>query len=238
MKPELSMGTFEGMPYRILSVQKDTALPNLVFVHGSPGEAMNFGRYLKDSTLQTKANMLAYDRIGYNYEDEYSVQESIAFEVRMLEDLIKNLDPQRTILVGYSYGGPIALGSKKHYKKILLLAPAVYSKVEPVPSMVNFYRWKLTRWLVPSIWKSASKEKLSHQADLEKFQDNWHENPSPIVTMHGDADWIVPYGNATFIKEQFPAEQFELITLPEAGHDLVWSRYDLVKKQMLRLLKE
>lgn len=180
-----------------------------------------------------KANTIIYDRIGYSYEDEHEVQESIAFEVEMLEDMIKDLNSEKTILVGYSYGGPIALASKKKYKEVILFAPAVYSEVEPMPSMLNVYKWRLTRWLVPPIWKQASKEKLSHREDLKNFEKTWNENPNQVISVHGDADWIVPYSNSEYLQRLFPEDQFSLITIPGAGHGFVWSQFSELRKVLL-----
>ena len=154
----------------------------------------------------------------------------------MLHDLLSGLDKRNTILVGYSYGGPIALASINRYKKIILLAPAVYSKVEPMPWALNFYKWKISRWLLPEIWKSASKEKLSHKKDLQRFENNWDKNPSQIISIHGDEDWIAPIENSFYLKEKFSLEQFELVTLNNAGHGLVWSNFDDIKKILLQQL--
>ncbi len=234
--PIISYEEFRGFRYRKLSIQKDTILPTLVFVHGTIGSSTDFIAYMKDSLLRSKANMISYDRVGYNYKDKNAVQESIAFEADLLEDLIQDLDTKKTVLVGYSYGGPIALATKNNYKKIVLLAPAVYSKVEPMPWMVNLYKWKTTRWLVPPVWKQAGKEKLSHQEDLQKFENDWKKNTSKILSIHGDADWIVPYANSEFLKTQFSKEQFQLVTIKEAGHSLVWSHFELIKKELLNQL--
>jgi len=163
---------FQNFKYRVLRTNKqiDTTLPTVVFVHGSIGSAMDFKNYLSDSILNMKANLISYDRIGYGVNQTGNVLESIAFEVEVLEEITKNLNEKETILVGYSYGGPIVLGSKRNYKKIVLLAPAVYSEVEPMPWGLNIYKWKATRWLLPAVWRAASKEKLSHKKDLQKFE--------------------------------------------------------------------
>ncbi|MBL4905258.1 MAG: alpha/beta hydrolase [Flavobacteriaceae bacterium] len=236
VQPVISHETFNGYSYRKLSIVKDTTLTTLVFIHGTIGSCLDFKRYMSDSLLLSKVNMISYDRIGYNFEEKNPVQESIAFEAALLQDLTKQLKMEKTILVGYSYGGPIALAAKDNYQKIILLAPAVYSKIEPMPWMLNFYKWKLTRWLVPSIWKEASKEKMSHQQDLRKFENNWKQNTTAIVSIHGDSDGIVPYKNSLFLEKQFPKEQFTLVTLKEAGHGLVWSRFEEIKSEIINQL--
>ncbi|AUC15597.1 hypothetical protein BTO06_10770 [Tenacibaculum sp. SZ-18] len=234
VKPLLTIEKYKDFSFRKISIQKDPILPTLVFVHGTIGSLNDFSKYMSDSLLQSKFNMIAYDRIGYNYKDKNSVQESIAFERDMLLDIIKQLDKEKVILVGYSYGGPIVLSVKEKIKKILLLAPAVQSEVEPMPWILNFYKWKATRWLVPSVWKQASKEKLSHRDDLKKFEKEWHLTTNSIVSIHGTSDWIVPYQNSIMLKEQFNPEQFTLLDLEKGNHGLVWSNFDFIKEQLLK----
>jgi len=237
-QPLLKTNRYKGFDYRVLSMQKeiDTTKTTLVFVHGAPGSLLDFKNYLADSILNVKANMISYDRIGYNFNDKNTAQKAVAFEVEILNDVLKNLNKTKTILVGYSYGGPIALAVKENYKSIVLLAPAVYSKIEPMPWMLNFYKWKATRWLAPAIWKSASEEKMSHKSELQKFENNWKKNPSQIISIHGNDDDIVPYENSLFLQKQFPAEQFKLITIPDTGHALVWTQFELIKSELLKQL--
>ena len=228
---------FSGFKYRTVSVQKtiDTSKTTLIFVHGAIGSAVDFKNYMTDSLLRLKFNMVSYDRVGYNYNDETLAQKSLKFEVDVLTDFSKNLNPKKTILVGYSYGGPIVLAMKEKYKHIVLLAPAAYSIVEPMPFMLNFYKWKLTRWLVPHVWKSASLEKMTHKSELQKYELNWKICPSDIIAIHGNSDGIAPYENSLFLQEQFPEKQFELRTINDAGHSLVWSNFDFIKKEFLKL---
>lgn len=236
VKPKLSYEKFKNFEYRKLTFIKDTTLPTVVFVHGAIGSCLDFSRYIKDTLLSKKANFISYDRVGYNHDDKNDVQESIVFEADVLEDITKNLPKEKTIIVGYSYGGPIALAVKNKYKKIVLFAPAVYSKVEPMPWILTLYKWKITRWLVPDIWKQAAKEKMTHREDLQNFEKNWHKNSNKIVSIHGDEDAIVPYENSEYLETQFPKEQFELITIKEAGHGLIWTNFDFIKQQLLNQL--
>ncbi len=230
---------FKDFKYRVLATQKeiDTTLPTIVFIHGSIGSALDFKSYLIDGDLNKKANLLAYDRVGYGEQQTGEAQESIAFEVDLLEDFTNNLNTNNTVLVGYSYGGPIALASKKDYKKVLLLAPAVYAEVEPMPWVLNFYKWEITRWLVPLAWEAASKEKLSHKKDLLNFETNWDSTPSTVLSMHGSKDWIVPYENSLYLNKIFSPNKFELVTLNGAGHGLVWSHFKEIKATILKQLK-
>ena len=237
-KPFISYVTFKNFEYRVLSMQEkiDTLKTTVVFVHGAPGSLLDFKKYLADSLLNAKSNMISYDRIGYGFNQTHLAQKSLDFGVEILRNVVKDLNLENTIIVGYSYGGPIALAMKEKFKNIVLLAPSVYSKVEPMPFVLHFYKWKMTRWLVPKIWKSASEEKMNHPQELEKFEKRWIENPSQIIDIHGDEDGIVPFENSLFLKEQFSSKQFELINIPTGGHSLVWSNFTLIKAELLKLL--
>ena len=212
-------------------------MPIIVFIHGSIGSSHDFKSYLSDTEFNNKSNLISYDRIGYGIHHTGNAMESIENETELLDELLSGLDKSKIILVGYSYGGPIALASINKYKKIILLAPAVYSKVELLPWALNLYKWKVSRWLVPEMWKAASKEKLSHKSDLQKFENQWNKNPSQIISVHGDQDWIVPIENSFYLEENFSSEQFELVTLNNSGHGLVWSNFDEIKKIVLQQLK-
>ena len=221
---------FRDFSYQTLNFQKeiDTTKFNLVFVHGSIGSATDFSSYCADSILLSRANIRTYDRIGYGLENTGIPLESIAEETLHLEQVIDDLDPGKTILVGYSYGGPVVLNTKREYKKIVLIAPAVHAASEPMPWAINFYKWKWTRWMIPATWKAASREKLSHREDLKNFENQWATNTNSILSIHGDDDGIVPIENSYFLQEKFSAKQFEMLTLSGAGHGLVWSRSDII----------
>ena len=100
--------TFKNFTYRVIkTTDRQSGKHTVVFVHGSIGSAMDFSRYLKDSALQSSANLIAYDRVGYGVHHTGEVQASIAFERKLLEDLLKDNKSGNTVLVGYSYGGPV-----------------------------------------------------------------------------------------------------------------------------------
>jgi pimeloyl-ACP methyl ester carboxylesterase len=237
--PIIEHRSYKDYSYRVVSMQTrlDTSLPTLVFIHGSIGSVMDFKSYLTDTTLLSEFNMLVYDRIGYGKDHTGEVQESIAFEVGLLHDLTDGIDPSNIVLAGYSYGAPVALASKRNYKGLIILAGAVYSEAEAIPWMINFYRWKMTRWMIPMTWKAASKEKLSHADDLKKFEQEWNKHPSKIKVIHGEADWIVPFSNAEYLRNAFPKEQIEVFPIPDAGHALIWSQKDVIIQEILSGLR-
>ena len=233
LKPRITHHDFNNFKYRKLIIINDTVLPTIFFVHGTIGSCADFIEYIKDSMVYSKANFVSYDRVGYNYDVQNEVQESIAFERDMLQSITKDLPKKKIVVFGYSCGGPIVLADTTRYKKAVLLAPAVFSSKEVMPLLLSFYKWRATRWLIPPIWKQASKKKLSHQKDLSVFEKNWSQNKNDILVVHGDKDKIVPFDNATFLKTKFPKEKFDLVQVRTAGHGLIWSKYEFILEQLI-----
>lgn len=239
LQPTIVHNTYKNFKYRVVAMQKeiDTALPTLVFVHGSPGSLLDYKRYLKDSLLNIKANILSYDRVGYGAENTGEVLGSIRFELGVLHDVIKNISTKKIVLIGYSYGGPIVLASPKIYKYKVSLASAVNGDLEPMFWGLKVYDWKLTRWLLPKKIQAAAKEKYSHLTDLSNYKGLWNSNLSPIVNIHGDKDWIVPYKNSIFLQNKIDVDKFKMVTIKDGGHELIWSDFELIKSEILKTLR-
>ena len=237
-QPHISKNSYKGFEYRTIAMQKelDSTLPVLVFVHGSPGSSLDYKRYFNDTLLNKNFNLLTYDRIGYGESNLGKVQGSIAFELEVLHDLIKDIPVENIVLAGYSYGGPVILASEKNYKFKVSMASAVVGEFEPMFGILNFYKWKLTRPLIPSMLKAAAKEKFAHLTDLPAYKNKWNVSPSKVVNIHGDKDFIVPYKNSMFLQGIIDADKFKMVTIKDGGHELIWSHFDLIKSEILKTL--
>ena len=238
-KPNIFYNSFKEYTYRVVAMQKkiDTTLPTLVFVHGSPGSVLDYSRYFKDSLINTKANILGYDRIGYGVNNAGEVNGTIAFELDILHDVMKDIPSEKIVLIGYSYGGTVVLASPKQYKYKVSLASSISTELEPMFWMLNLYKWKLTRPLIPTLLKAASQEKYAHLLDLPKYEDKWNVSPSPVVNIHGDEDWIVPYKNSTILNKKIDENKFTMVTIDGGGHELIWSDFTLIKNEILKTLQ-
>ncbi|MEM9687475.1 MAG: alpha/beta fold hydrolase, partial [Bacteroidota bacterium] len=182
---------------RTISTGENKAL-TVLFVHGAPGSGDAFYSYLKDSTLLEHARLITYDRPGYGYSDFGRAMTSIEEQTKVLTALITQHNLQHVILVGHSYGGPIAAYASLLSDKVrgvIMLAPAIAPDHEKYFWIGNFARWKLTRWLIPASWVVSADEKYSHEVELQKFIPQWKNIQVPIVCLQGDKDRLVPYEN-------------------------------------------
>jgi pimeloyl-ACP methyl ester carboxylesterase len=81
----------------------------MVLVHGLPGCAYDWTP-LTDALAARGFHVIAYDRVGYGYSDARPDGDfTIAANASELLGLLENQDLHDATLVGWSYGGPIAI---------------------------------------------------------------------------------------------------------------------------------
>ena len=234
-QPYIRFSEFQGQQVRTLEMQKeiDSTLPVLVFIHGSPGSSLDFKRYLKDEELNAQYNLIAYDRVGYSDRNPGTPLASVEEEVQLLHSLLKGLNLEKTVILGYSYGGTVAMASPLSYKRKVALAAAVKGEFEPMFWALKLYEWSWTRPLLPSTVRAASEEKFRHLDELKNDEDRWTASDSKVLAVHGKEDFIVPYKNSLYLAELL-GDRFELVTLEEGDHALIWTNFELIKNLLLK----
>ncbi len=240
LDPLIRHDRFKGYSVRVLQMNGRFRpdLPVLFFIHGSPGSLIDFKRYLKDPELNARANMMAYDRIGYGEESRGEILPSLQDELELLHYLIRDIPAEKIILVGYSYGGTLAMASTMSFQMKFALAPAVRGELEPMFWALNLYKWKWSRPLVPKVLRGAAEEKFRHLSELEAYDSVWAYSPAPVVSIHGKKDRIVPYENSLYLGRLFEKDRYRLVSLEESGHALVWTDFDKIKKEMIQCLEQ
>lgn len=224
---------------RIVSSNNTKTDTAVFFIHGAPGAADGYYQYLKDSTLLSNASLYSIDRPGYGYSHFGKAVTSIEEQARIAVEIIDSLNQNHVIVVGHSYGGPIAaLTSLKtdKVKGVLMLAPAIDPENEKFFKIAYVAKWKLTKWIVPGALGVAGDEKFTHVEELKKIKDYWKDVHVPTIHVHGVKDVVVPFENVSFTKNAFNQHYLEVIELPEENHYLPWSQESLVIEQILRLM--
>ena len=212
-------------------------LPTILFVHGAPGSLSDFLKYVQDTTLQKKANLMAIDRVGYGFSDFGKPETSIAIQAKIANETIKNKN--NIILVGWSYGGAIiakmAMENSK-IKHIVMLAPAVSPKDEKYFWLGKLADWKFTKWLVPTPLIVAEAEKKDHKKELEKLEKEWDKIKIPITYFHGDKDFLVPYNNMKNLKTKVDSSLLKTITFKGRNHFIPFTEFDRIKVEIIKIL--
>jgi len=239
-KPEISYFEQGEKTIRFITAKTyNKDLPTVIFLHGSPGSSQDFYDYLLDSTLNSKANLIVVDRLGYGYSDFGNAETSISEQASSVNKLIESISSEKNILVGWSFGGPIAAKMAVQNKEIdalLLLAPAVDPMYEKHFAIGYLAKWKLTRWFIPKAFRVAEQEKLAHAKELEQMKNDWPKLKIPVIHMHGNKDKLVPFKNLAFSKKMISQTYLTPIIVENGGHLLPWKHYELVQQHILSLV--
>lgn len=214
--------------------------PLIIFIHGAPGSANNFFKYQADSLLRSRAMMVSIDRLGYGYSHYGRSEVSIAKQAETVKDVIDYYGGRKAILVGHSYGGPIAAKVAMDYpervQSVLMLAPVNDPDNEKIFWFAHFGHWKATKWMLSPAWQVSGDEKFSHAEELQKIAAGWKEIRVPVVHMHGDKDSLAPPVNMEFSKKNIAPDMLRMERMPKAGHLIPFLNFDTVRGEILKLL--
>lgn len=239
--PVIKYYSYQAKKIRYLLAEKyDINKPNILFVHGAPGSLDDFHRYLQDTDLRQKANLISVDRLGYGYSDFGNAEVSITKQANALINLTNTFQNKNTILVGWSYGGPIIVNmamQQTNFRYLILLAPAISPTDEKYFWLGNFAKWKLTKWFVPTAFVIAEEEKLAHANELEKMDTKWHQIKTPITYYHGTKDRLVPFANMKYAKSKLTDSMLKTIPIKDGNHFIPFKEFELIKTELLSILK-
>jgi pimeloyl-ACP methyl ester carboxylesterase len=216
---------------------------NFIFVHGSPGGA---GVWRSQFTNAFPgASLFAYDRPGFGKSTPRLSRPHLQAQADALATLAQIMTTNRVLLVGHSYGSPIALLTAiEHPEKVsgVLLIGGDVDPAQENPWLIQkFFGWRATSWLLPGPLRQCNREMLSARADLEKMRAHLPELAVPVVMLHGDRDPLVPVENVAWLEAQLAGagktNLFSKIILPGVNHFIPWEHPQQVDLAMARLVQ-
>jgi len=214
---------------------------DLVFVHGSPSGAGVWATQFHSAL--TNANLLAYDRPGFGGSGPARRQPHLQDQADALITLLASATTNRVLLVGHSYGCPIAfLAALEHPDKIrgvLLIGGDVDPGQEKPWFIQYFFGWRVTSWLLPQALRQCNREMLTVRADLVAMRKLLPRLSVPVVMLHGDRDPLVPVENVAWLEQQLAglgkSAGFASIILPGANHFIPWEHPAEVERAIRQL---
>ncbi len=229
-----------GVPVHVITtngytfrwVEKPAATNNsgldLIFVHGSPGGAGVWASQF--NAPFPNANLFAYDRPGFGQSEPVLTLPHLQMQVDSLMTLLASATTNRVLLVGHSYGSPIALLAALEYPNKIRGALLIGGDVDPAqekPFWVQYlFGWRVTSWMLPRALRQCNREMLTVRADLAAMQKQLPQLAVPVVMLHGDRDPLVPVANVAWLEQQIAAagktNLFAKIILPGVNHFIPW----------------
>lgn len=233
----------EGQTMRYVEIGCDT-LPILFLIHGAPSSSSSWQDLLKDSLMLSHFYMVAIDRPGYGYSDFGKVQPSIIKQAKMIMPALKaqRTKSDKIMVVGSSYGGPVAVRLAMEYPElmetIMLQSSSMQPKAEKIyPISYPTSKWPL-KWLIPTVFRMANEEKLGHEKALLEMDKEWYKIIAPVTIFHGDADDLIYFSNALYAQKKLVnSAKVNLVAMKGKGHGMLWSDFELVKKTIIEAEK-
>ena len=121
--------TTNGFVIRYHLAESTAAQWNIVFVHGTPANAGIWHSQFKDPF--PGANLIAYDRPGFGLSQPARRHPHLHEQVSALTDLLAIMPARPTLLVGHSYGGPVALLTALKHPELVAGVVLIGGSVDP-----------------------------------------------------------------------------------------------------------
>ena len=233
----------DGRTMHFVEVVSTQPKPLVIFIHGSPGDWRGWTDYLTDEALTAKAHLIAVDRPGFGNSGAGKVERSLAQQSKDVAPLLDRVQKgQRVILVGHSYGGPLAARMAIDYPKKVTDVIILAGSIDPALEETKWYQypadWRLIRWAVPSVLTVTNQEIMALKDELTTMLPLWVNIRQRVTVIQGGKDDLVPAANADFAQEKLVnAASLSMIRLPENNHFLPWNQTALVKETIVKHLR-
>ncbi len=207
----------------------------IVFIHGSPGRADEWQSYLENCPeVQYR---IAVDRAGYGESLPATPIPTIAAQARAIAPL---LTPD-CIIVGYSYGGPVALRLALDLPELvaglLIISCPIDPQLEHVHPFQRIAATPLMSRFLPQGLHSSNIELLPLRSDLEALMPDLRRITAQITLMQGLNDTLVPASNATLLAAHL-SSPVRSIVLPDGDHYLPWTHRTTIEQALDYTLRD
>jgi pimeloyl-ACP methyl ester carboxylesterase len=163
----------------------------IVIITGTP----SWSEYWAPTLAKVAANrvMIVADRPGFAMSEPRQAITSISDQARALSALLDGPADQKVVLIGQSYGGPVAtlLAAQRPDKvKALVLLSAFFGDRGPTAQRLTALG-AAARPLLPRDLKNALAEVANQKPQLPAVEKALAELTIPIVVLHGGKDTFV-----------------------------------------------
>lgn len=214
---------------------------DVVLIHGTPGDAGVFRRQFAEPL--PGANLLAYDRPGFGGSAPGPARPSLDHQVAVLAELLPAGPPRPVILVGHSYGAPVALEAAiRHPDRVaaaLLVGGAVDPSLEEAYLLQTIGEAFPFVHFLPPVIRLTNRELLTLRVDLEKLAALLPRLERPVLMLHGDQDREVPVANVAYLERALGRLRKESLfrknVLAGVNHYIPWQQPRLLADAVAEL---
>ncbi|MEM9722111.1 MAG: alpha/beta hydrolase [Bacteroidota bacterium] len=240
IKPTDHMYEVGGVKMHYKSVGAEN-LPTILFIHGSPGSWDAFASYMQDPRLLDQARMISVDRMGYG-KSAHIPESSLEKQVDYIWPVVETLpDSVPLILVGHSYGGPVAVRMAMDYPDrvdgMVILAGLADPEYEKRLAIQSYLRSPYLRWLLPPALDISNREIVPLKEELKDMLPLWERISASSLIIQGTGDILVAYPHATFAHKMLSQTAPSLTMMEGENHFFIWSEAEMVIGRLLEFVQ-
>ena len=218
----------------------DPAGRRVVFIHGTPGDATDWAPFL--GRAPAGQHRLAVDRPGFGQSGPGGPVVALPDQARAIAGLIA-IGGAPAVLVGSSYGGPVALQLAAEHPElvagVLLVGAAADPERERVEPVQHLAAWRGIARLLPRSLAHANAELLALARELADLAPRLGRIRAPVTILQGLADTLVPPENAGYLASRIGvAARRRVVLVERAGHFLHILRGALVDAALHQLVQD
>ncbi len=201
----------------------------VLFIHGSPG---SWDNYLDVIEGLPEFRLIFFDRPGFGNTKPLESLPDLKEQAGAARAVLDHFSNQPALVVGHSYGGPIALElglqNSRHVRALILLG----ASVDPELEELRWYNYltSVLEFMIPGALVRSNDEMLplrnQLQAQKREIQSAEPDALPPIYVMHGSDDGLVPVENVNYIYD-LPGSRSSLVciqVLSNQDHFIPWKQ--------------
>lgn len=189
----------------------------IVIVTGTPSWSEYWAPTI--AALPGNREMIVADRPGFQTSEPQDAVRDITKQADALSPMLTARDGQRVLVVGQSFGAPVATLMAQRYADrvdaVLLMSPYFSERGPTARRMIAV--GSIVRGLLPRDLRNSILELRAQEAQLPPVFEALRGARQPFVFVHGDSDSFVPLQSAERISGEHGRT---LITVPGGDHFL------------------
>ncbi len=195
---------------------------------------------MDDSLLQTKFKLIAIDRIGYGKSNYGKAELSTQLQALSIKHIIEleNKTKKQVVLLGRSYGAPIAAWLAINYpqlvKQLLMVSPVLDPNKEKFFWFSKLGKTKVVQLFLPKMLNVATKEKYAHEKQMQLMLPKWKNLFVETTVITGAMDRLADTANFSFAKKKLINCSANFYLLQNTGHLVTYEKPEFVKGLLLR----
>ncbi len=201
----------------------------IILLHGAPADASAWSRLLARADEIKASTLITVDRVGYgNSLDEDEL--SLTGHASSILPLLVEVNGRKHIIIGHSYGGPVALRLAVDYPDQVGGIVLVAGACDAYMNDAQWFRRGINgiRLLVPTDWERANRELLALTDENLAMEPLLRQVTCPVVVIHGTWDGVCPHDTTiAYLRERLVnAEGLRVVSIDRGGHNLHLSNTD------------